>query len=179
MPTIKSVSTGLATALIIAMSGAAMAKGPITKAEVEKAQAVWGQGIVAIGAAKAKNGHVSAAKTHIDTLYAYDLGPVLFKPTKAAADQFRGTKDEALSYFVGGSNPEDDGFAINPWTNVRFENEAITTDSDSALAMGNYYFTDPSGKVTKVEYSFGYIRGADGALKINLHHSSLPYPAKK
>ena len=46
-----------------------------------------------------------------------------------------------------------------------------------ALAMGNYFFTDLSGAETKVEYSFGYIRGPGGELRINLHHSSLPYQA--
>jgi len=43
------------------------------------------------------------------------------------------------------------------------------------LAMGNYFFTDSSGTAVKVEYTFGYIRGNNGNLKINLHHSSLPY----
>ncbi|HOV04501.1 MAG TPA: phosphoribosyl-AMP cyclohydrolase [Hyphomicrobiales bacterium] len=152
---------------------------PITAAEIDQVQAAWGAGIVAIGEAKAAGTHVEAAKDHIATLYAYDEGgTVLFKPTKAAADQFRGTAEEALSYFVGGSISEDKGFAINPWTKVRFENDAVTIDSDSALAMGNYYFTDPSGKETKVEYSFGYVRGKDGRLKINLHHSSVPYGPK-
>ena len=41
--------------------------------------------------------------------------------------------------------------------------------------MGNYFFTGPDGSDTKVEYTFGYVRGDDGKLKINLHHSSLPY----
>jgi hypothetical protein len=43
------------------------------------------------------------------------------------------------------------------------------------LAMGNYFFTDLSGIMVKVEYTFGYIRGNNGNLKINLHHSSLPF----
>ena len=46
------------------------------------------------------------------------------------------------------------------------------------MAMGNYYFTGPDGKETKVEYTFGYIIGKDGKLKINLHHSSLPFSPK-
>jgi hypothetical protein len=41
--------------------------------------------------------------------------------------------------------------------------------------MGNYFFTELSGDVTKVEYSFGYTRGPGGELRIHLHHSSLPY----
>jgi hypothetical protein len=89
--------------------------------------------------------------------------------------QFRDTKEEALSYFVGGKEPEDKGFALAPFTKVRFENHQITTDCDSALAQGNYYFTTTDGKEVKVEYTFGYVEDTQGNLKINLHHSSLPY----
>ena len=45
----------------------------------------------------------------------------------------------------------------------------------SALAMGNSSFTDLNGEEVKVEYPFGYVRGEDGRLLINLHHASLPY----
>jgi len=44
-----------------------------------------------------------------------------------------------------------------------------------ALAMGNYFFTDLEGNKTKVEYTFAYIKGDTGELKIILHHSSLPF----
>lgn len=44
--------------------------------------------------------------------------------------------------------------------------------------MGEYFFTTTDGEDVKVEYSFGYIRDANGDLKINLHHSSLPYQAQ-
>lgn len=145
---------------------------PITKQEVLAAQKAWGEGIVAIGKAKDPK---DAALQHINTLYAYDLGPVLFKPTKASVVQFRDDKEEALSYFVGGKEKEDKGFALAPYTNVRFENHAITSDCDSALAQGNYYFTTTDNKEIKVEYSFGYVHDAKGNVKINLHHSSLPY----
>lgn len=169
------MKTLLTTALIIAASSSAASAAECTniaKEDVLSAQKEWGNGIVAIGKSEDSK---EAAQNHLDTLYAYDHGEVLFKPTKAAADQFRGTEDEALSYFVGGSVEEDTGFALAPYTNVRFENEGITTDCDSAIAMGNYYFTTTEGNEVKVEYSFGYIKDEDGDLKINLHHSSLPY----
>ncbi len=76
---------------------------------------------------------------------------------------------------MGGSISEDKGFALAPYIKVRFENEGINIDCDSALAMGNYYFTKTDGQEIKVEYSFGYVEDKDGHLKINLHHSSLPY----
>jgi hypothetical protein len=78
---------------------------------------------------------------------------------------------------VGGNGkyPEDHGFALQPWTKVRFANSGMILREGSALAMGNYFFTDTNGDEVKVEYSFGYIRDDRGALRINLHHSSLPY----
>ncbi|MEE4208043.1 MAG: phosphoribosyl-AMP cyclohydrolase, partial [Parvularcula sp.] len=121
----------------------------------------------------------AAAAAHIDQFYAYDLSLVLFKPTLASVDQFRTSFDSALSYFVGGNPtyPEDKGFAIKPWSKVRWKNVGITNNSCTmAVAMGNYYFTPVGGgEETKVEYTFGYIRGNDGALKIVVHQSSVPY----
>lgn len=147
----------------------------ITESEVASAQKQWGECIVKIGKAPAAQAKRTAQEC-IDTLYAYDNGGVLFKPTKAAVKQFRMDKTSALSYFVTGGEAEDHGFALQPWSNVRFENAKTLTDSDSALAMGNYYFTDAkTGKDVKVEYTFGYIKDQNGKLKINLHHSSLPY----
>lgn len=156
---------------------AADAVAPITAEEVTAAQTAWGEGIVAIGKVFTEEGDFkAAAENHINEFYAYgDDNTVLFKPTLTSKDQFRGNFDEALSYFIGTEGTEDGGFAIKPWTAVRWENEGTVTDGDSAMAMGNYYFTDTDGNDTKVEYTFGYVRGADGKLKINLHHSSLPF----
>ena len=149
---------------------------PITKEAVISAQKTWGEGIVAIASAHSEGGDYKARATeHINTLYAYGETDVMFKPTLASVDQFRETFDEALSYFVGTPGSEDSGFAIKGWTDVRWENNGIYTNSESAMAMGNYYFTGPDGSETKVEYSFGYVLNDDGDLKINLHHSSLPY----
>ena len=58
---------------------------------------------------------------------------------------------------------------------MRFENVDIVTEGNTAIAMGNYFFTTPEGDEVKVEYSFGYILDAQGAVRINLHHSSMPY----
>ena len=149
----------------------------VTLAEVKDAQKAWGEGIVAIAAAHTSGGDfVDIATNHVNTLYAYQMGPVLFKPTLAAIDQFRPTFDTALSYFVAsnGACPEDKGFAIKGWTNVRFENSDVIIDGNTALAMGNYFFTAPDGAEVKVEYTFGYIQDDDGRLRIQLHHSSMP-----
>jgi hypothetical protein len=174
----KLMYTALFSAIATTSAFAGSAK--ITEAEVLAAQKEWAQGIVEIGEAfKAKGEYKEKATQHINELYAYEQGEVLFKPTLASADQFRGTFDEALSYFVGGKIEEDKGFAIKPWTEVRFGEQEIITDSDSAIAMGNYFFTpDGSTEEVKVEYTFGYMKDDKGQLRINLHHSSLPYVEK-
>ena len=155
-----------------------MAQTAITTEEITQAQQTWGEGIVRIGKVFTDKGDYSkAAEEHIDALYAFQAGPVLFKPTKAAEKQFRPTREAALSYFVGGNDAfaEDHGFAINPWTNVRFENADLYLHGDYAVAMGNYFFTTVEGDEVKVEYTFGYFKDDNGNLRINLHHSSLPF----
>ena len=150
----------------------------ITKQDVIAVQEQWGNGIVKIGAAfMEKQDYTAAAQEHIDTLYAYGISTVLFKPTKAAEDQFRPTVESALSYFVAtnGVCKEDKGFAIQPWTKVRFENSEILIQGNTATAMGNYFFTTTEGEEVKVEYTFGYMLDENGSLRINVHHSSLPF----
>lgn len=151
----------------------------ITEQEVVEAQTAWSDGIVEIGRIyRAGGDYVSAASDHINRFYAYDLGLVLFKPTLAADEQFRGSFDGALSYFVGGnpSYPEDKGFALRPWTKVRWRNEGITNNSCTmAVAMGNYFFTAESGEETKVEYTIGYVKDVENQLRMVVHKSSLPY----
>jgi len=153
----------------------------MTHAKVLEAQKKWADGIVNISTAfTEKKDYTEASRQHIANLYAFDVAPVLFKPTKAAKVQFRGDKESALSYFAGtnGVCEEDTGFAINggnPWTAVRFENDTVSVTGNTALAMGNYYFTPTNGGVAKVEYTFGYILDKNGDAIIHLHHSSLPY----
>lgn len=151
----------------------------ITEAEVVAAQEQWGAGIVKIGQVFSEGGdYKQAASEHIQDLYGYDLSLVLFKPTLASEDQFRETFDAALSYFVGGNEtyPEDKGFAIAPYTKVRWENSGIINNvCNMAIAMGNYYFTTKDGEEIKVEYTFGYVKDAVGKLRIIVHKSALPY----
>jgi hypothetical protein len=180
VPAIAAASLAVAACGGEATTEANAGAAPITAEEVAAAQQGWGEGIVNIGKVHSEGGDVAAAATdHINTFYAYEDGAdVLFKPTLAAEDQFRGDFGEALSYFIGTEGTEDGGFAIAPYTNVRWENEGTITDGDSALAMGNYYFTGTDGNETKVEYTFGYMRNEAGDVVINLHHSSLPFSAE-
>ena len=150
----------------------------ITKDQVIEAQEKWGNGVVKIGALKDKRAECEAfASSFLDERYAFASSTVLFKPTKCEIEQFRPTKSEALSYFIAGNDracTEDKGFAIQPWTKVRFENTGIILEEKRAIAMGNYFFTDLNGDEAKVEYTFGY-QLQNGDLKIDLHHSSFPY----
>lgn len=154
----------------------------ITKDTVMEAQQGWGEGIEAISRVFVEEGDFTAQATeHINTFYAYEDGmDVLFKPTLASEDQYRETFDEALSYFVGGIVAEDTGFAIKPWSSVRWGNgegeRQISVHGNVALAMGNYYFTPvDSEDEVKVEYTFAYVPDENCDLKIVAHHSSLPY----
>jgi|TARA_B100000768_G_C11019620_1_gene265591 hypothetical protein len=150
----------------------------ITQEQVEEIQNTWGDGVVKIGALKHDRMECEIFTSEfLNNLYAFDKGKVLFKPTKCEKEQFRPTKSEALSYFISGDDracDEDKGFAIQPWTKVRFENAGFILEIDRAISMGNYFFTDLDGNEAKVEFTFGY-KLIDGNLKIDLHHSSFPY----
>lgn len=156
----------------------------IVENEVSQAQQAWGEGIVKIGEVYKSGGDYKAAATeHINDFYNYQEGTVLFKPTLVSQKQFRLDFDGALSYFIAGdsSYPEDHGFAIKPWSSVRWENVETKIVGGVALAMGNYYFTPVAGgDEVKVEYSFAYVKDREGKLKIILHDSHIPYsPADK
>ena len=149
----------------------------VTIEDVNLAQQAWGNGIVAIASAHSSGeDYVEIARNHVETLYAYGRTTVLFKPTLAAIEQFRPNFESALSYFVASNNecPEDKGFAIKGWTKVRFENSDVIINGNSAIAMGNYFFTDSNGDEVKVEYTFGYVSDENGELRIQVHHSSMP-----
>jgi len=161
---------------------------PISRNEVLQLQENWGNAIKKISEIYlAKGDYIGAAAEAAKDLYAYGKEDVvLFKPTKATKYPFRSTGNEAMSYFVGGNAvpggySEDHGFAINGgkgWKEVIFENHAIDLNGPTAIAMGNYYFTDASSnEKSKVEYTFGYRRNSDGKARIFLHHSSVPYAA--
>ena len=157
----------------------------VTEAEVLSAQQAWADAIVGISKTYLSGGdYVGHAGQAAGELYGYGHTNVLFKPTKAKDVPFRPDANGAMSYFVGadavsGGIAEDHGFAINGgkgWSKVVFDNHQIDCNGSVALAMGTYYFTSSDdGSESKVEYTFGYKKNADGKVRIFLHHSSLPY----
>ena len=148
----------------------------MTENEIHEAQKSWGAGVVNIGQAKDWQQAHARATDFVTDKYIMD-GSLLFAPTKARDQQFRPNLEAAVSYFVGQNPnfPEDQGFALQPWTRVRFENTGVVLDGSLALAMGNYFFQTQDGAELKVEYSFAYRRSPEGQLEIQLHHSALPY----
>tara|TARA_B100000575_G_C23058038_1_gene609123 strand:+ start:501 stop:980 length:480 start_codon:yes stop_codon:yes gene_type:complete len=153
----------------------------ITEAEIDEARESWGKALIEISIAFEEHGIEAArelASDVIDSVYGYAHGPVLFKPTMASGKQtFRPTKEGALAYFVGHSDayPLDGGFGIKGWREVVSETSECFIDGNIAMWMGWVSFTDKNGSVTKVDKSWAYKKDDNGALRIVLHHSSLPY----
>ena len=109
---------------------------------------------------------------------AYQVGPVLFKPTMASGDQtFRTTRQGAVSYFVGGdpAYPGDHGFALKGWRAVEVRNAGILLNGDTATTMGHVTMTDKSGKRTTVDKTWTFKKDDKGQVRIVVHHSSLPF----
>jgi len=145
------------------------------------AQQSWCEALVAIGKAFNNGGHAeakAAAEKVVDALYAYQYGPVLFKPTLAVSPQtFRTTRAGAVAYLVGGDSdyPDDSGFALMGWKDWKVENAALYIAGDTANTMGKVHFTSTDGDVTTVDKTWGFMKDDQGALRIFLHHSSLVY----
>ncbi|MGQ9831529.1 MAG: hypothetical protein ACUVQI_07975, partial [Thermochromatium sp.] len=88
-PLVWLVIAGLGTAGVQAAT-----TPPITKEEVLAAERAWGESVIEIGRLYQSGGdYRAAAERLVDTLYGYGEGPVLFKPTKAAVDEFRETRE--------------------------------------------------------------------------------------
>ena len=176
-PSLKLAALGLALA-----SGLAQAHDlTISEAEVLAAQKAWGDALVKI-ARDHEEGGLSRAKATaaavIDAAYAYQLGPVLFKPTMASGEQtFRTTRQGALSYFVGGdpAYPGDHGFALKGWRAVEVRNAGVLLNGDSATTMGHVTMTDKNGQRTTVDKTWTFKKDDKGRLRIVVHHSSLPF----
>jgi len=183
-PVLAALSIAAVTATAAQAVTATNMDPDITQAQVEAAQVAWGEALVQISADFAEGGIEKASATAeavIEAAYGYQMGPVLFKPTLASGDQtFRTTAEGALAYFVGNNEafPGDTGFALKGWTGVEIENAAIFISGETAQTMGNVHITNADGTVTTVNKTWGYQRDDAGALRIVLHHSSLPFAAE-
>lgn len=157
---------------------AAQRSRPLAEADIVAAQREWEASLLDIARTHQDHGPEAArarAARMIDRLYGYARGPVLFKPTLASGSRtFRTTRAGALAYFAGGDPdfPDDTGFALKPWREVRIRNVGMQLRHDTAMVMSRAVLVDDRGRVTEVDKSWGYRRGPEG-LRIVLHHSSL------
>ena len=150
----------------------------ITKEEVLSVQKQWSSGLLNIGKLYSESAdYKQAAVNYLSELYGFQMGEVFFKPTLASVQQFRLTREDALSYFIGGNSnfDEDSGFALLGWKAIRFENIGIKIEGNIAIAMGNYFFQKEDESEVKVEYTFVYKQEDYGKLYIILHDSHFPY----
>lgn len=160
------------------------AKDVVTYDEVNAAQQAWCDGLEKIGQLYTSGGDYKAfTEQFITDTYNYDFGKVFFKPTLAFGDQtFRTTKEGAIAYFIGGNPnfPNDKGFALNPWTEVRYDNvgsnnEGIQIYGSVAITMGNVWVKGPDGNEVMVDKTFVFKKGKDGKLRLIVHKSALPF----
>jgi len=145
--------------------------------QIIKAQTKWAKGIIAIGKS---NNPKETTNNMLNELYDFNANDksgnpqILFKPTLAAEHPIRTTREETLSYFIGGEWDKT-GFALKPWRHVVFNDYSlkIMEGSNQYIAMGTYMFYPVSGEPVSVDYTFGYRYGKKNELRIFLHHSSL------
>jgi hypothetical protein len=157
----------------------------ITNAQVIAAQKAWGDGLVDLGneCRANPNGCQAAANQFIRNVYDYqNPGRVFFKPTQAFGPRtFRPTEVGARSYFIGDNPtafPEDPpGFALKyHWRSVAFENapNGIQTHGEIAITMGKVHLERSNLPRLTVDKTLVFRRRGN-ALKICVHHSSLPF----
>ena len=163
----------------------------ITRKEVRNAFRGWTNALVDISQTYKKEGFEAAkelTEAVIDGGYAYQIGPVAFKPTWANGDQtFRTTRKGAVSYFVGGDEDYDDlGFAIgsppdpvtgerSAWKDSWFDLSVRRFDGETAIVQGLLYTEAEDGTVGYVDKTWGFQKDDLGNVRIVLHHSSSPY----
>ena len=153
----------------------------INEKDLTDARNAWGDGVILISKTYDEKGIDDAfiiANKILQDLYAFELGPILFKPTLSTGNQtFRSNLEGALSYFVGNNKkyPMDDGFGVKSWRKFESKTSEIFIENDIAIWMGSVTLTNKNGNILKVDKSLAYKKLPNGNLKIILHHSSLPY----
>lgn len=152
---------------------------PLTPEKLTAAKQAWKDALWLISKTHRDGGGPATVAAQVtDAAYNYAAAPVLFKPTLAFGEQtFRTTCEGALAYFVGGDAvyPHDRSFALKPWMSASFHIAATYIEGALSITMGHVTLTDAMATETRVEKTFLFRRGADGALRIDLHKSALPF----
>lgn len=160
----------------------------LTTDGVKAAQKGWCDALLTISDSYQRGGYRAAkakAAAIIDAAYAYQYGPVAFKPTYAVGETtFRNTREGALAYFVG---PDTDvkqfgpnqGFATyRNWKTCSISNDTIQLLGNTANSMGTVTLTDSNGVKGSVEKTWTFWQPKPGVIRIIMHHSSAPFDAR-
>ncbi len=180
------LSSGAASAF--AEPGIQVFTNTITVNEVLEAQRGWCSALLANSEAYQKGGFKAAevkASGVIDAAYAYQYGPVAFKPTYAIGEgTFRQDRAGALAYFVGPDPSikqfgKNQGFATyRHWKSCEIVDELVQLFGQTANTMGFVKVVDSKGVEGIVEKTWTFLRTPNGSLRIVLHHSSAPFSAR-
>lgn len=160
----------------------------ITLENINSAQQGWCNALLAISKKYQDGGPLAAkalAESVIDQAYAYQFGPVAFKPTYAVGEStFRYDRAGALAYFVG---PDPDikqfgpnqGFATyRHWKTCKVINNTVQLLGNTANTIGLVKLTDSNGVEGMVEKTWTFWQPKPGVVRIILHHSSAPFNAR-
>ena len=161
----------------------------ITLNEVLEAQKGWCAGLLAINKAYQKGGYNAAKSVAVDVIdgaYAYQFGPVAFKPTYTRGEStFRADRAGAIAYFVGPDPTisrfsKDQGFATyRNWISCEIVDDVVQLFGQTANTMGFIKIVDADGGVARPEKTWTFWKPKDGDnIRIVLHHSSLPFDAR-
>ena len=161
----------------------------ITLNEVLEAQKGWCAGLLAINKAYQKGGYDAAKSVAVDVIdgaYAYQFGPVAFKPTYTRGEStFRQDRAGAIAYFVGPDPSikrfgKDQGFATyRNWTSCKIVDDVVQLFGQTANTMGYIEIVDAKGGVARPEKTWTFWKPKNGGnIRIVLHHSSVPFDAR-
>ena len=133
----------------------------------------WTDGVIEIGRVYVEGGdYEKCAEKFISSHYAFDNEETLFKPTFTKEVIFRNSKELALSYFTGGDDAEDNGFALKPWENISLEELHAIEENNLIVAMGTLNLKPvDEEEMTMLAFTFLLVQ-IDDSLKIKVHHSS-------
>ena len=134
----------------------------------------WKEGILNISKSYTdKEDYKKEALKFIQEHYLFETENVLFKPTLTKKILFRNDLYSALSYFIGGSIPEDTGFAIKPWEKIEINEINNLLENYLIISMGVFKFTScDNNQITNVAFTF-ILKPINESLKIKVHHSSI------
>jgi hypothetical protein len=146
----------------------------ITDKNITEFISSWRDGIMLIQKAYiTNNDYKERARTFVDNHYLFNEELVLFKPTLTNDIVFRNTKDDALSYFIGGKYPEDKGFALKNFEDIEI-NEVNTIIEKELIAVMGVFILKLKDTTKPLRIAFTFIlKSTNSGLKIKIHHSSL------